>query len=256
MPATRYKLRQLRLQYDAEALARIGGEMAANGQIGLKVEKERFSGSSLEFLNDFTHLEAIAIYGISRGISVLGKMLNLRSVALCGLSTKDLGFLNKLEHLEELWIQGLRLKGWDSLGQLRQVKVITLFNLRQDDFGFLGVMESLQIIHFDRCSGLVSIPSLHKLSVLRRLILDTVNRLEDLSGAASAPVLEDVVVMGADAIEPKAFDCLIGHSTLCGILPGIDLMDSMRYRDLVSRLPEDLLMDGFYGTPNEEFTVR
>ena len=58
-------------------------------------------------------------------------------------------------------------------------------------------MDGLQIIRFDRCSGLVSIPSLHNLSVLRRLILDTVNRLEDISGASKAPILEDVVVMGS-----------------------------------------------------------
>lgn len=256
MLATKYKLRQLRPQYDAEALARIGGEMAANGHVGLKVEKERFSGSSLEFLNDFTHLEAIAIYGMSREIKVLGKMPNLRSVALCGLSTKDLEFLKDLGHLDELWIQGLRLKDWDSLRQLKQVKAITLFNLRQDDFGFLEDMEGLQIIHFDRCSGLVSIPSLHKLSALRRLIFDTVNRLEDISGAAKAPILEDVVVMGADAIEPEAFDCLIGHPTIRAVLPGIALMNSARDKDVVSRLPDGLVMDGFYGTPNEQFNVK
>lgn len=116
-------------------------------------------------------------------------------------------------------------------------------------------MEGLQIIRFDRCSGLVSIPSLHKLSELLRLVLDTVNRLEDISGAAKAPILEGVVVMGANAIEPEAFDCLIGHSTVRGILPGISLMNEARYKDLVSRLPEQLLMDGFYGTSIEQFTV-
>lgn len=121
MLATRYKLRQLRPQYDAEAIARIGEEMATDGHVGLKVEKERFSGASLDFLIDFTHLEAIAIYGISRGIPVLGKMPNLRSIALSGLSTKDLGFLNDLENLDELWIQGLRPKDWNPLRQLKQV---------------------------------------------------------------------------------------------------------------------------------------
>ncbi len=255
MLVANYKLRQLRPQYGADALVRIGRDMASQGHVGLKVEKERLGVSSLEFLNDFPHLEAISIYGVSRGLAILSQMPKLRSVALCGVTTRDTSFLNGLEHLEELWLQGLRLKDWELLRKLKQVKAITLFNLRLEDFGFLEEMEGLQIIHFKRCNRVVSLPSLKKLHSLRRLVLDTVNRLEDIKGAAEAPSIEDIVVMGADSLSPEEFDCLIGHPTLHGILPGIAPMNSGRYKEVISRLPGSLLMDGFYGTPNEQFSV-
>lgn len=250
-----YKSRQLRPQYDLDTLAEIGREMASKGHNALKVEKERLGVSSLKFLNHFTHLEAISIYGISRDISVLAELPNLRSVALCSLSTKDVSFLNELEHLEELWIQGSRFKDWDSLRALTTVKAITLFGLRGDDFGFLSDMKALQVVHFMNCSQLKTIPDFSKLTRLRRLVLDTVNGLEDISGLAGASSLEDLIVMGAKSLPPEAFDCLVEHPTLHRILPGIGLIGSKRYKDLIARLPERLIMNGFYGTANEQFTV-
>ena len=68
---TTHKLRQLRTQYDAEKLSKLGQEMALKGQVGLSVQKERLSLSSLTFLLNFKHLESIAIYGIAKNISVL-----------------------------------------------------------------------------------------------------------------------------------------------------------------------------------------
>jgi len=255
MFAKAYKLRQIRTQFDVEKLSELGKEMAENGQLGLKVEKGRLSVSSLHFLSNFTHLEAISIYGIARNLSVLSNMPNLRSVALCSLSTIDLKFLHKLKKLEELWLQGLRLKDWNSLRQLKQVKAITLFNLPQKDFDFLEEMESLQVIKLIRCSKVQRLPSLQKSYHLRRVILETVNRLEDLSGIAQAPNLEDIVVSEADCLSPKAFDCFLNHATIRSILPGIGFITSKKYNMVISRIPNELLMDGFYGTTNETFKI-
>ncbi len=255
MFATNYKIRQLRIQYDTDKLSELGKEMAMKGQFGLKIEKERLSISSLDFLHDFRHLEEISIYGVSKKISILADLPNLRSVALCSLSTKDVGFLSSLNKLEEIWIQGIRLKDWNSLRQLKQIKAITLFNLRQENLSFLEDMKNLQIIKINRCSKVKAIPSLKNLHQLRRVILETVNSIEDISGISQAPNLKDIIVMGADSLSPEEFDCFKSNKSIRKVLPGIGLMNSKRYKNVISRLPSELLMNGFYGTQNEGFTI-
>jgi len=253
---TLQKRRQVRREYDAARLAELGREMAAQGHLGLKVEKDRLAVDSLSFLQAFKHLEALDIYGIARGIEVLAELRELREVAICGVSLRDLSFLERLPRLEWLWLQGVRLKSWSSVGALKRVKSLTMFNTRLDNFDFLAEMESLQIIRFDRCSQLASLPDLSRLSHLRRVIFDTTNRLADLTGVAKAPNLEDVVVMIANNLPPEAFDCLVGHPKLKAIYPGIDLLGSPRHRAAVARIPQHLLMSGFLGTPNAEFVLR
>jgi hypothetical protein len=93
-----------------------------------------------------------------------------------------------------------------------------------------------------------------KLVHLRRVVLEQVNRLECLNGVSLAPNIESVVVMGADSLQPKAFECLVTKSTVKGILPGIGLMNSSKYKEALDLIPESMIMNGFYGTENQEFS--
>lgn len=248
-----YQMRQLQRGLDAAELKALALEMESKGQFGLRLDRKRLSVPSLDFLADFRHLKAIEVRGVAKGIQTLGTLSELQSVALCELVTHEVSFLKTLPILQEIWIQAVRLARWESFGDLKQVKAITLFSLRQDDFGFLADMEGLQVIHFDSCSRLTTLPSFRRLRHLRRVVLDTVNRLADISGLAEAPSLEDVIIIGADALAPEAFECLWGHPCLKAILPGIARMNTIKWGEVVRCIPDNVLMKGFYGTDNEHF---
>jgi hypothetical protein len=248
-----YEMRQLRQEYNCARLKELGLEMAAKQHFGLSVDGKRLSVDSLGFLENFRHLKAIEVRNITKGMQILATMPELQSIALCELSTKEVSFLKTLPMLQEVWVQAVRLGRWESLGNLKQVKAITLFSLRQDDFGFLADMEGLQFIHFNWCSRLTMFPSLSRLKNLRRVVLETVNRLTDISGIVEAPNLEELIIGGADALTPEAFECTSGHPSLKAILPGIAPMNTTRWADAVRRIPDNLLMKGYYGTDNEHF---
>jgi len=250
------KKRQLRPQYDAAEISRIAGEMVAKAHQGLKVEKQRLSLKSLNFLHEFCHLRGLAIYGVARDIQVVGELTELRELALCSLSTKDLSFTKDLPHLRHLWLQGLRLKDWASVGDLTQVKALTLFNMRAlDSLDFLSNMTALQYLEIARCKGIQKFPDCSRLGRLRRVVLDDTNGLTSLAGLAKAPALRHLVVGGAKSLPTDCFTCFEGHPTVEGILPGVAPMNTDHYLDTCYALPAGLMMYGYYGTPNARFEL-
>lgn len=248
-----HKARQLRPGLDLAGLEALAGEMRSQGQLGLRVEKPRLAVPSLDFLEHFNHLEHLVVSGHARGLSVIARLPRLRRLAVGELSTKDLSFLQALPELEELWLSALRLQDWSSLRELKRLKSLTLFSMQQDDFSFLAGMEGLQFLRMRFCSGLRSLPSLRGLSRLRRVFLDYANRLEDLTGLAEAPNLEEVIVYEAARLAPEAFDGLVAHPKVKGILPGIAQTDSRKWRELVARIPSERFLAGPYETGYEGF---
>jgi len=251
------KHRQLRKQYDSLKLKEIGIEMYSKQQFGLKIEKEKLGVNSLSFLENFKHLESLSIYNISKDISIITELKNLKQLALCGLTLNNLDFLKSLPNLEYLWIQGSKLKNFNSLKGLKQIKAIKLFRIQKlDNIDFISNMTSLQYINIDNCSNLIEFPDTSKLINLRRVLIDTTKRLKDISQISNAPMIEDLIVIKAKELPIDCFDSFTGHKTLKKILIGIDTKTSKKYKEIEKRIPETLQMKGFYGTENESFELK
>lgn len=151
---TPYQSRQLRQGSTRDQLVALAHEMAQKKQVGLRVERQRLQVQTLEFLTDFDFLLALEVRGITRNLSTISSLKNLRSLALCEMAPADISFLRDLPSLSEIWLQSFRPKNWNSLSSLKQVQSMTFFNLRQDDFSFLADLEGLQHLRFIRCSRL------------------------------------------------------------------------------------------------------
>jgi len=189
--------------------------MREKKHLGLTIRKKKLGVKSLAFLGDFTHLERVSVYDVSGGIKVLSKLKNLKEVALCGVSTKDLSFLSELPKLERLWFQGSRLKNYDSFRSLTQIKAVDFFLLRSlDSIEFVEDMISLQYLGLTNCSSIETFPSLKNLLALRRVYIDTLNRLRSISGVAEAPALEDLIIRRTRELPADSLKDFVAHPTI------------------------------------------
>ena len=230
--------------------------MYEKNHMGLTITKGKIGASSLDFLRDFTHLESLSVYNYSKGIKVISNLTNLKEVALCGISIKDVDFLASLPNLEYLWFQGTRLKSYESFCKLKQLKAINFFLSRTiEDIDFLSEMTSLQYIGFTDCSKISSFPDLTDLDKLRRVYLDNVNRLEDITGLSKAPNIESIIICGAKNLKADSLRCLYDHPTLKAVLPGINLEGIISTDEIPEGFPRHLIMNNYYGTDNENFEL-
>ena len=250
------KCRQLRKQHSSLQLKELGNEMFSKQQFGLKIEKEKLGVKSLTFLEDYKHLKTLSVYNISKDISIISQLSSLKEIALCGLKLDNLDFLKPLTNLEYVWLQRSQLKDFGTLRNLKQLKAIKLFRLpKLENINFLEDMKSLQYINLDSCSNITEFPDLQQLKHLRRVFIDTMMRLNNISKIAKAPNLDDLIVINSKELPVTCFDSFIGHKSLKKILIGIDLKTSKKYKEIEKRLPKNIQMNGFYGTDNEFFEL-
>jgi len=256
MLKSKIQTRQLRPQWNEDKLKEIAQEMVGKGHKGLRVEKSKITVKSLDFLVDFKHLESLEIHDIAKGISVVSNLKKLKEFAICGISTKSLDFLNELKDLEILLYQGTQLKDYDSFRKLKQIKALKLFNLKKlDNIDFIEDMESLQYLELTWCSKILKFPKLNKLTRLRRVYIDTMKRLQDISGISKAPNLEELIILQTPELPAESLKDFIKHPKLKTIIPGLDLINSKKYKEANKILPDKLTKNEFFGTPNENFEL-
>lgn len=210
---------------------------------------------TLAFLESFTALRELSLIGNLKNYETIGKLVGLQRLSLGSLSSPDLTVLAGMKKLERFHLQFGSATDISSVGDLPKLKALGLMRVRGlADLGPVASIATLQYLMLDGLKQVTRLPDFGKLKKLRRVHLETMNGLETLEGLDKAPALEDLIVMECYKLPPEAFACLKGHKKLKAVLPGIGTTVSKKVLDVEAMFPGKL-MDGFYATPHQTFTL-
>jgi hypothetical protein len=170
---------------------------------------------SLSFLRRFEQLRDLYLESHTKDIEVISNLSRLEQLTLRSISLSDLALLLPLKNL---WSLDIKLGGTKDLRLLPQVgklKYLELWMIRGlQDVNVVGEVVTLQNLFLQALKNVTALPSFRNLRSLRRVTLDTMKGINDLSPVADAPALEELFVVAANQLKPDDFKPFVGHPTL------------------------------------------
>jgi hypothetical protein len=173
---------------------------------------------SMEFLARCECLKGLYLEEHVIGIDAVSKLKNLEELTIRSITLPN---LDCLANLPKLWSLDIILGGTTNLAALARLKSLKCLELCMvkglSDLSILSELGSLQNLKLEALKNATRIPSLRKLRKLRRVCLQLMKGLTDLSPLLEAKSLEDIIVIQARHLDPKAFTPLLKHPSLKAI---------------------------------------
>jgi hypothetical protein len=170
---------------------------------------------SLKFLTQFSQLRELYLENHTKDIDAIGTLSHLERLTLKSISLPDLSLLKKLK---QLWSLAIKLGGTKDLRLLPEIgnlKHLELWMVKGlSDLRMLGEIGSVQNLYLQALKNVTRLPSFRNLTKLRRVTLDTMKGLFDLSPVAEAPALQELVVVGTNKFDPTSFQPFKNHPAL------------------------------------------
>jgi hypothetical protein len=183
----------------------------------------RKKGLSLKVLKAFTSLRELVLGGHQTDIEEsLAGLRKLRNLAIGDFALPDLSVFGSLKGLTELNIQRGRigLAGLADLGRgLASLAISYVRDLA--DVTPIAELSTLKALDLECLPRVERLPNLKECRLLRKVRLENMRRLNDLSNVAAAPALEELRVVMTPELKPEAFKCFVGHPELKRISIGL-----------------------------------
>jgi hypothetical protein len=173
---------------DLESFDFLGGVPSTLTKLGLHrtVSKK----PSLALVKRFRDLKNLYLEGQWKGIEAVSELQDLETVVLRSISSPDVSYLS---HLKKLWSVDIKLggiKNFDALTTLPELKYLELWQVRGlSDLSFISKIASLQNLFLQSLRQVVRLPNFENSYMLRRISLENMKGLEDLSSLEFAPSL-------------------------------------------------------------------
>ena len=181
----------------------------------LNLGATRSKKPDLSPLHRFCKLRELYIEGQSKNIEVLSHLTNLEDVTLRSITTKDISYLTPLT---KMWSLDVKLGGIRDLslaGSMPGIKYLELWQVMGlADIGFISTMIGLQNLHLQSLSRVSIMPDLRALSALRRIYLDNMKGLTDISSLEHAPALEEFIHVSASNMNLSDYEPLLRNPSL------------------------------------------
>jgi hypothetical protein len=188
----------------------------------LALGQTRSKKPSLESLSRFTGLQRVYIEGHRKGIDVLSGLGELEDVTLRSVTVPDLGFLRPLARL---WSLDLKLGGIRNISAISGMPSIKYLELWQilglDDVGVAGELPGLQHLFLQSLRRVVSLPDLGAARSLRRVTLETMRGLRDLTPLEHAPALKELLLIDASPLAPEDLVPALRNGSLRRVAVGL-----------------------------------
>ena len=222
-------------QVDVYLLESIEGvEFLPNSLTFFKFGQTRSKKLSLNFLRRFEQLRNLYLESQTKDIEAISNLSRLEQLTLRSITLPGLALLLPLKNL---WSLDIKLGGSKDLRLLPQVgklKYLELWMIKGlQDINVIGEVVTLQNLFLQALKNVTALPSFRNLRSLRRVTLDTMKGIKDLSPVADAPVLEELLVVAASQLKPEDFKPFVGHPTLKSATIGLC---SIRKNERVQKL--------------------
>ena len=182
----------------------------------------------------FGELRTLFLEGQTKHLEVVSGLRSLDDLTLRSITLPDLSLLLPLTGLRSL---DLKLGGTRDLGLLPrvgQLRYLELWMIKGlSDVSAIGGIESLRSLFLQALLQVRALPDLSRLTALRRVHLETMKGLSDLRPLATAPALEELLLIDMRHLTPEDLRPLVGLSRLRAVTPGLG---SLRRNDAASEL--------------------
>lgn len=222
--------------YNLEDISALSDFAPAVESLGLGATKRRFS---LRVLESFSRLTDLWLNGHSKDFDVIGSLRTLKRLSLRSIKVptlKGLVYLNSLEELELKLGSAPDLRDLPSIGRLKYFEAWLV--RRMCDLTPIADLMGLRYLFLQTLKDVTALPSFCKLQDLRRVHLDKMKGLRDLTPVAAAPRLEELVVLDMPQLVEDAFRPFIGHQALRAASIGLGSFRRTRAAKSLLGLPE------------------
>jgi len=207
---------------------------------------------SLSPIQNCRNLRSITLVRLPQDFDVIWQLPRLERLSLSGYRSTELRPPKPLSKLRNLY---LGFGGMENLELLDMTPNITSVEiLRTKGLGDLLPLASLTKLQFIALGDLAQVkrfPDCSRLKKLRRIYLDTMNGLEDLSGLAQAPALEDFILVNSKA-PASLLAPLVDHPKLKRVALGLaSRKANQEANDAFGDLAQEI-----FGTEHELFRLR
>ncbi len=170
----------------------------------LRLGPTRSGFLSLAPLERFRNLRTLYIEGHNKSIEVLSCLPLLEDVTLRSVTTSDLRYLAPLEKLWSLDVKLGGIKSFAGIEGKSSIKYLELWQIRNlENIDVISTLTGLQNLFLQSLPNVVRAPSVSDLGSLRRVVLQNLKGLTDLSSLEMAPALEEFGLFEAKRQEPE-----------------------------------------------------
>ena len=179
-------------------------ERLSPGLTSLSLGATRSKRPTLAPLSKFRSLRVLSLEGQSKDIEVLSELPELEDLTLRSITTPDLQYLGLLPKLWSLDIKlgGIRsFVGIEGKESIRYLELWQLRDLRSIDV--VGTLPGLQNLFLQSLPHVESFPVLTGSIALRRIVVENLKGLRDLTALETAPVLEEFALLDGRKQTPE-----------------------------------------------------
>jgi hypothetical protein len=176
----------------------------------------------LTILSRFPGLKQLKLQGPTKGIGVISNLTALEDLTLRSITLPDLSLLLPLTELRALDIKlggTTDLSLLPSIGRLQYLELWMIRGLT--DLSSIGRLPHLRYLFLQALRRVEALPDLSLDVELRRVHLETMRGLRDLRPLATAPALEQLLLVDFAHLQPEDLRCLVGLPHLEGVGVGL-----------------------------------
>jgi protein phosphatase 1 regulatory subunit 7 len=141
----------------------------------------------------FHSLKRLCLVGQQKNIDVLSSLRTLEDLTLGSITVQSLHMVRALPELSFLRIT---LGGTNNLSELQNMRTLKYLELWKilglEDINFISTLTGLQSLFLQELTRITKLPSFNELVNLRRIVLDGLKNLIDISALAGAPSLSEL----------------------------------------------------------------
>jgi hypothetical protein len=160
-------------------------------------------------------LEDLHVEGPAEAVETAAKLTSLRALRFRSCKLATLAPFAALTRLHTLEIRLGSLAEMTDLPRIGRLRYLELWRIAGcQDLGPVGGLAHLQHLVLQALPRVRTLPSMAGMASLRRVTLDTMKGLTDLTPLRDAPALEEIVVVACPQLREEHFRPLVNHATL------------------------------------------
>src|ERR1700674_818222 len=176
----------------------------------------------LTILSRFPGLKQLKLQGPTKGIGVISNLTALEDLTLRSITLQDLSLLLPLTELRALDIKLGGTTDLSLLPSIGRLQYLDLWMIRGlSHLSSIGRLPHPRGLFLQALRRVEALPDLSLDVELRRVHLETMRGLRDLRPLATAPALEQLLLVDFAHLQPEDLRCLVGLPHLEGVGVGL-----------------------------------
>lgn len=185
----------------------------------LYLHQTRSKKPKISSIQRFEQLKYLYLEGQQKGIEAMSNLKKLEKVVLRSISTNNVDYLNQLEHLWSVDIKLGGIKDLSGLTTLPKLKYLELWQVRNlADLSFISKLGTLQNLLIQSLKQVTKLPDFSNNRKLRRIYLENLKGLNELSSLKYAPSLKEFIYVLAENQEAENLIPVLENSSVEKVL--------------------------------------